>query len=151
MHSWLENEILCTQPLNIVNRRADGSWKSDNKIFTHLKNIESVRKLVDDMIQGFSPVQLVDQLGPLQKCSPETRLRIKEIVHNAYLEDSGIKGLAKSLEQVVNVFSEEFNTFIKAWNEGNDNELKKAWQGVLNKAANMLKVFEKLPKGVVVP
>lgn len=150
-HSWLENGILCARPANVVGRRADGSFEREGKIAQYLNDIDVTRQLAEDLIQGFSPAQLVDQLGPLQKLPEETRLKIKEAVHDAYLDSSGMTELAESLGQEAEVFAKEFEKFSKVWNTGDDTDLKKAWQGVLQKAETLLAVFEKLPKGVVLP
>ena len=150
-HSWIENEIQGTQPTNVVNRRRDGSWERDGKITKFIRNIELTRQLAHDMIQGFSPSQLVNQLGPLQKLSAEIRANIEKAVHDSYLESSDIEDLADDLRLEVEIFAKEFKKFSEVWQKGDDAALRNAWQGVLEKAEALLSVFERLPNGVVLP
>ena len=112
-------------------------------------------QLSNDMVSGFSPAQLVDQLGPLQNLPDESRSRLKEVLHSAYLESSGISTLSELLSQELEGFEQEFSEFITVWNvertDENESALRDGWNQLQQVANSLLAVFETLPKGVVLP
>jgi len=153
-HTWLENQVCNKSADDVANLWRTKSW--DNvigEIFPY--RIEQSRQLINDMVSGFSPAQLVDQLGPLQNLPDESRSRLKDVLHSAYLETSGISALSELLSQEIEAFAREFKGFLTAWNTERTNEnepaLRDGWNKLQQVADSLLAVFERLPKGVVLP
>lgn len=153
-HTWLENQVCNKSADDVANLWRTKSW--DNvigEIFSH--RIDQSRQLATDMLSGFSPAQLVAQLGPLQNLPDESRSRLKEVLHSAYLESSGISNLSESLSQELESFTEQFTKFLTVWNteriDENEVALRDGWKQLQEIAKSLLAIFEILPKGVVLP
>ena len=97
----------------------------------------------------------MDRLVPMQALSDETRCKLKETLHAAYLESSEIEDLATDLHKAALAMKEKIELFMAVWQKPltNTNEalLRAQWQSLREKADALLTVFEKLPKGVVLP
>ena len=153
-HTWLENQVCNKSADDIANFWRTKSW--DNvigEIFPY--RIDQSRQLANEMLSGFSPAQLVDQLSPLQSLPHDSRSRLKDVLHSAYLESSGISSLSELLSQELENFTEEFAKFLTVWNtertDTNEVALRDGWKQLQQIANSLLAVFEKLPKGVVLP
>ena len=153
-HSWLENQV-CNKTANDVATL----WRTQiwdeviGEIFQY--RIDQMRELANELVNGFSPAQLVDQLSPLQNFSEENRFRLKNVLHSAYIENSGISALSELLSQEIEGFAQEFTRFLTVWNtkrtDENEPALRHGWNQLQQVANSLLAVFEKLPKGVVLP
>lgn len=154
-HAFLENGIL-----NTAAEDRAGAWLtgSDDELITRQfpGYISWAEKLAEEMVEGFSPSQLVDKLSPLQNLSHEIRTKIKEAVHAVYLEETEIVALAREFKQEVKDFVPVCNSFIKTWQEterieGNKPIIREPWRRLQKHAESLYAVVIKLPQGVVLP
>lgn len=153
-HTWLENQVCNKSADDVANLWRTKSWENViGEIFPY--RIEQSRQLINDMVSGFSPAQLVDQLCPLQNLPNKSCSRLKDVLHSAYLESSGISSLSELLSQELESFTEEFAKFLTVWNteltDENEVALRDGWKQLQQIAIPLLAIFEKLPKGVVLP
>ena len=153
-HSWLENQLLNKTTDDVTRLWRTGIWEKEiGETFPY--RIDQSRQLANEMVRGFSPAQLVDQLSPLQNLSEESRFRLKDVLHSAYLESSDISVLSELLSQGVEDFAEKFTKFLPVWNtkrtDENEPALRDGWNQLQQVANSLLAVFETLPKGVVLP
>ena len=153
-HSWLENQVCNKTADDVATLWRTGMWdKEIGEIFPY--RIDQSRQLANEMLSGFSPAQLVDQLSPLQSFPHDSRSRLKDVLHSAYLESSGISSLSELLSQELEGFAEEFTKFLTVWNtertDENEPALRDGWNQLQQVAKSLLAVFETLPKGVVLP
>lgn len=148
-HSWLENELGIMTTKNILS-----AWRKGMKWPEFDVHIKEVFCLADNLAEGFSPAQLVDQLRALAQLSEGDRALIKKSVHKAYLESSGIMKLEVPLKKAAQSLGDAISQLRDAWKikhpEG-EQKVEEAWELVSMKAKELLDVFQNLPTGVVLP
>lgn len=151
-HSWLENQLCNKKVEDVLYLWSEGKWRALESEFD--MRIKETLELADNLAEGFSPSQLVDQLRPLAQLSEGDRALIKKAVHKAYLESSGILELQAPLKKTAKSLAEALSQLRKAWmiksHEG-ESQVKKAWEQVSKKANELLEIFKSLPTGVVLP
>ena len=129
-HSWLENQVCNKTVDDVVFLWRRGKWRALEEEFAF--RAQETLRLADEMVAGFSPAQLVETLAPLHALSPEIKKHLKEAVHNAYLECSGIQEMALNLNRIATVVECELKRFIAIWHKPpipeNDPALRKGWQ-----------------------
>lgn len=151
-HSWLENQLCNKKTEDVLYLWSEGKWRALESEFD--MRIEETLDLADNLAEGFSPAQLVDQLRPLAQLSESDRALIKKAVHKAYLEGSGILNLQAPLKKAAKSLSDSISQLRAAWKnkplEG-ERQVKQAWELVSIKANELLEIFKSLPTGVVLP
>lgn len=151
-HSWLENQLCNKKTEDVLYLWSEGKWRALENEFD--MRIEETLELADNLAEGFSPAQLVDQLRPLARLSESDRALIKKAVHKAYLESSGILELQAPLKKAAKSLSEAISQLRDAWknkHQEGEQKVKKAWEAVSMKATELLELFKGLPTGVVLP
>ena len=152
-HSWLENQICIMTTKNIMSSwQKRRKWPALEKEFDI--RIKVTLELADNLADGFSPAQLVDQLRSFAQLSQGERALIKKAVHEAYLESSGIMKLQAPLKKTAQSLGVEISRLRDAWKtkspEG-EGQVKEAWEQVSIRAIELLEIFKALPTGVVLP
>ncbi|KAB2889240.1 MAG: hypothetical protein F9K32_13525 [Desulfobulbaceae bacterium] len=149
-HSWLENQVRDQRPATVINRRADKTWdRAILEIFP--REIDRCRKLLKEMVEGFSPRQLVSQLMPLRQLTAEDRQQIEAAVHTIYLERTGIEALVPELDKAIAALESELTQLQEAWKTGDDEMLTAVWENFQKTATPLLSLLGELPKGVALP
>ncbi len=152
-HSWLENQLLNKTADEVVYLWKETGWGALDNEFS--MRVSETITLAENLVQGFSPAQLVDSLAPLARLDQETRDLIKQAVHKAYLESSGITELSQPLCKAAKALEAALDQLRTVWRRpvtvANEKDLKNAWQMVSTQAKALHAVLERLPKGVVLP
>lgn len=151
-HHWLENQVLNKFPDDVVRLRKKG-WPALENEFD--LRIEQLKELIENMIEGFSPKQLIDKIGFLSQLPDEKKTALKEVLHIVYLERFEIEDLKKKLNNEAVSFEVVLNQFRIVWRlpEGPDteNQIAIKYQEVLEQAKKLIEIIKKLPKGVALP
>ena len=152
-HTWLENQVCNKTVEDVIFLWRLGKWRALKEEFGF--RVQETLHLADEMVAGFSPAQLVETLAPLHALSPETKKHLKEAVHNAYLECSGIQEMALNLNRTATVVESELKRLIAIWHKPptpeNELALRAGWHSLSEKADDLLAVLSQLPKGIVLP
>jgi len=151
-HSWLENQLCNKKVEDVLYLWSEGKWRALESEFD--MRIEETLELADNLAEGFSPAQLVDQLRPLAQLSEGDRVLIKKAVHEAYLESSGILKLQAPLKKAAESLGNAISQLRDAWKtrpQEEEQKVKQAWEQVSIKANELLEIFKTLPTGVVLP
>lgn len=148
-HTWLDNQLL----LHLKRQQESWARSTDGALPLPLASIpqqlEKVRKLIDDAINGFSPAQLVDR-GPLSALDLDARTSIKNAVHIAYLALGVIQPLIEELTGAANQLDEVTTRTRANWQEGP--EMRLHLMNELEAAAVRLRyALKELPREVVFP
>jgi hypothetical protein len=159
-HSWLKNELLSMlRPDSLVKMHETQSLKRasfEEKIKPAGKFsqwIRDARRLCEIMMDGFSPAQLVES-GPLAALPAEVRALTKEVLHGAYLRQSGIEELRGPLQSATEELSDELEDFAKTWFQAppaESSQIAAAVERVVEYARKLQEVVERLPKRIVMP
>ena len=152
-HTWLENQVCNKTVKDVIFLWRRGKWRALEEEFGF--RVQETLHLADEMVTGFSPEQLVEKLAPLHALSPETKKHLKEALHNAYLECTGIQEMALNLNRTTTLVEYELKRLIAIWHKPpapeNEPALRKGWHAFREKADDLLSVLSQLPKGVVLP
>jgi hypothetical protein len=158
-HSWLEHMILERNPERVA--QMHGLTSSRREAFEKLiepngefhQYLAEARRLVQIMVDGFSPAELVDKsaLG----CLPtDVLVLIKGILHQVYLTQSNIAHAAHHVKNAVEDLSNELQLFAGVWFDSppsDYNTIKERFKGVQNRAQVLHAVLGRLPKGTILP
>lgn len=151
-HSWLENEVLYISIETVINLWRQGGADLATR---YAMRVQDLSRLADSFADGFSPAQLVDTLKPFGELTAEMKSALKDAVHEAYLESSGILALQESLEAAAMNIEAALQNLSSAWGlpiqSQNKSKVSKAWEGVCEKASTLVMELERLPKGVMLP
>lgn len=150
-HSWLENEILYISLETVITLWRQGG--SDLAI-RYAMRVQDLSGLIESLVEGYSPAQLMDTLKPFDGLGAEERATIKGAIHAAYLESSGILALQAPLKAAAVGMEAALRELSRAWAlpqpQGEDT-VRAAWEGVHEKSRVLIMELERLPKGVVLP
>lgn len=152
-HSWLENQVLNKRAEDVVTFRQRGGWPALENEFEEW--VKDARTLAAELTDGFSPAQLVDTVTPFRRLSEKDKQRIKQPLHAAYLENSGITNLRLLLQEAAESLDKALKELLEEWQQpatsGSDQALCAAWSVFVERATNLKNVLERLPKGIVLP
>jgi hypothetical protein len=153
-HSWLENLVRDRKADTIVGFWKKGQWLDKvETIFPHY--LQQTLKLADELVEGFSPDQLIDQLAPFKEFSDDLRGQVKKAVHDAYLEASNIAALAEPIRKCAKALEPELNRLKALWKMPYSPEseiaVRDCWENIQEKGAALREQLEKLPRGVILP
>ena len=159
-HNWLEKLLLrnADYVARLHTRSKDDEARQDFEGFIqpggeYERWITQAKELAENMVEGFGPAQLVDR-GPLAVLSDAGRTLLKEVLHRAYLEATGIESLKEPLRKALETCEDAFRAFQETWRRepsAPPDDVKTAFDGLLTAARGLLGEVEKLPKGVVLP
>lgn len=153
-HTWLENQIFFYDVDDVVSFWEDGDWSNTiNSVYPEL--IQEAIDLANNLVDGFSPAQLIDELLSLKPLSKDTRNRFKKAVHEAYLSATNISSVENPLREAATAMQIELMELQRLWGmpHGADNEkaLRQCWERIGLKGKPLHSLLGKLPKGVVLP
>ncbi len=153
-HTWLENQVRDNDADDIVTFWKDGDWVNEvETIFPQY--LQLTLKLADELVDGFSPAQLIDQLGPFKEISADLRGQVRKAIHEAYLEASNITDLAEPIRKCARDLEPELNKLRTLWKMPHSPEgeiaVRDCWEDIQKKGALLHAQLEKLPRGVVLP
>lgn len=160
-HNWLGNKVLnfdadfiaeiySGNPADHCNLKEDFT----DRIKSFGRWLDEAREFLDEIVMGFSPVQLVES-GPLMRYVPNSKLLlIKNAVHQSYLEQTQIQSLKEQAEINLNALEIAYSEFIELWQIPSESEfstVKDGFQKVLISARELHNTLCLLPRGVVLP
>lgn len=152
-HHWLENQILNKTPEDVLFIfQNEKKWNALETEFEY--RIAQAIKLSDDMIEGFSPRQLVEKITLLSSLSNDTKILLKDKIHKIYFENSNIQSISTRFKDAVKFLSDDIKALKKEWGEttsGENNAIKEKYQAVLDSATLLYNLIKLLPKGVALP
>ena len=148
-HSWLENQVLNKSAKDILEMRSEGAWNALMEQFP--TRVREARGLVEAMLEGFSPAQLVDRIEIFAVLSETTKASLRGTLHSGYLAQSEVRAQQQSLASTTNELAGVLDRVSRLWREGSDCDLERAWQDVISAAAALRDELEALPKGIVLP
>jgi len=158
-HNWLGHEVLNFDANYISKIYAEAS-PSRERFVERIKpggafdmNLKKAKALSVSVIDGFSPAQLVDN-GPLGALQDDTRALIKRVLHNDYLEKTGIIELSESIQIAASDLSDAYTHFVKEWYSqppAGQARIKESFEKVQSCGKALCEALGKLPKGVVLP
>lgn len=150
-HTWLERRLL---PRLQLERKEWLAKKDQGRLPEVLAGLPGriavAWELNAEVIQGYSPAQLVDQ-GVLSALPDDLRQILREAVHQAYLAAGIIQEPAAALEAALKKFEAVASQVPVAWRQSDKKYLADVLDK-LEKTAQCLKgALEALPRGVVLP
>lgn len=151
-HAWLENQILNKTPEEAITLCSQPQgWRALERDFP--SSVRQASELVESLVEGASPAQLIDKLGPFTSLTDESRTALKRAVHEAYLESSGILELKGPITTAIDKLEAALIEFRKAWTNRDRDGLPlvhRTWLRV-RECADALRDLLEHPKGVVFP
>ena len=105
------------------------------------------------MTDGFSPAQLVDS-GDLGALSEDVRTLMKKVLHDVYLQETGIEDRREILQVIIIELSSELEELRKTWFQEPPTEsvvIASGVERVLQRARKLSDILTKLPSGIVLP
>ena len=160
-HSWLKNEILNLDPgyIGLLYQRTAHSvarTSFEQKIQVDglfSARIEEASQLANEMIDGFSPEQVVDT-SALRNLPAETRKAIKEVLRAEYLIQTDIESKVKQIHLAIADLKKALGSFAETWFGRKSVKPEKIQAGftlVQVRAQALHGLLAKLPEGIVLP
>lgn len=123
-HLWLKNQVLALNEDFVVLMHGKRSLQKARESFESkiqpdgefTIRLNDARRLVQQMLEGFSPAQLVD-LGPLEQLSKDARRQVKSVSHDLYLRKTAIAELSESLTGAITDLANALQEFTTTWFE----------------------------------
>ena len=160
-HSWLKNQILTMDAGYVIQMRGRPSLREEREAFERKirsggefeSRLGEARRLVREMVDGFSPAQLVDS-GPLAGLSPEARAAVKSVVHREYLSRTMIEkcvGPAAAACDALEVALREFSDDWFRQPYPGAVVIRKRFEELQQRARALSDSLGDLPEGIVLP
>jgi len=158
-HSWLKNEVLILRPDYLAKMREKESPQRasfEEKIKPGGKfwqRIDAARRLCETITEGFSPAQLVDA-GELAALPDDVRALMKQVLHDAYRQETGIEELRSLLLCAINEVSNELDGLSRTWFQeppAPTAVLAAAVNKSIDTARKLRDLLIRLPTGIVLP
>jgi len=160
-HSWLKNEILNLDPgyVSFIYQsggRSEGRTSFEQKIQfdgVFSARIDEASQLANEMIDGFSPEQVVDT-GALKNLPAETQKAIKEVLRAEYLVQTDIESKVKQIQLAIADLKKALGIFTEAWfgkKPVEPEEIQAGFTRVQVRAQALHGLLADLPKGIVLP
>lgn len=146
-HSYLENAV-CLPTL--AEDLSDSLTYKENGVARHQlirQQIREFAELMDNLEQGFSPAQLVDQLRPFRDLTIEQRSVLKSQIGNRFSEDFQLADRKKKLGLAAGEFLEDLDVFLRTPPE-NANSAQSRMLKVQDSARSVIRELETMPKGI---
>jgi hypothetical protein len=151
-HSWLENQLCNKTGEKILALWRNGQWAALNSEFD--VRFEETYDLINSLNYSFCPSQLIDKISWFILLSENERKFVKEILHKRYLNNTNILELKVPLIEKTNALKKAILSLRNSWDirsSGSEIRIRNSWDEVLSKAKDLLEIFKKLPKGIVIP
>lgn len=150
-HRWLKNLILLTESGKIQSARDQKkTWKYIDNWLELSDRLEIAKEFSEVMIDGFSPLLLVGKLTPFFKLTDTKKKEIKEAVHIAYLQKTGIVDKYELYIAQLNNLERDINDLKVKWSSDNA-DIRDAFDALKTNAKALLVIVEQLPEGIVLP
>lgn len=160
-HSWLKNQILKMNAEYVAQIHGDPSLQEERASFERKiqaggefeSRLSEARRLAGDMVEGFSPAQLVD-FGSLANLSPEARASIKSVIHDEYLRQTMIEERTGPIAGAIDDMESALKGFSTIWYRRPPAGLDLVRTEFENLQACARRLHEKLgslPEGIVLP
>jgi hypothetical protein len=160
-HSWLKNQILKMNADYVAQMHGDTSLQEERESFERKiqaggefeSKLSDARRFASEMIEGFSPAQLVDS-GPLANLSAEARTSIKAVIHDEYLRQTMIEERTGPIASGVDDMERALKGFSTVWyrRPPAQQDLVKTEFERLQACARLLhEKLGSLPEGIVLP
>jgi len=160
-HLWLKNEILDQDPgyvgfiYQLAAHSEERTWfeqkiRVDGLFST---KIEEASQLANELIDGFSPEQVVDT-SALKNLPAETRTAIKEVLRAEYLIQTDIESKVKQIRLAITGLKKALGIFTKAWfgkKSVGAKKIQAKFALVQVRAQALHGLLVELPKGIVLP
>lgn len=160
-HSWLKNQILKTDAGYVAYIHSRSSLFEERESFEQKiqpggefeSRLDEARRFARDMVDGFSPAQLVDG-GPLANLSDEVRAGLKSAVHDEYLEQTLIEERTGPVAEGVEELSKALGEFNDVWYRRPPSEaglIRESFEQLQARARVLHEMLGDLPEGIVLP
>lgn len=160
-HSWLKNQILKTDPGYVAYIHSRPSLLEERESFEQKiqpggefeSRLDESRRFSRDMVDGFSPAQLVDS-GPLANLSDEVRASLKSAVHGEYLEQTLIEERTRPVAEAVEELGKALGEFKAVWYQrprSGANLIRESFEQLQARARVLHVMLGNLPEGIVLP
>lgn len=160
-HSWLKNQILKMDSGYVVQMHRRPSLQEERESFERKihaggefeSNLDDARQLVLNMVEGFSPIQLVDS-GPLAIMSVKAREAIKSVVHREYLIQTRIEECIMPITSAIDELELAYREFASTWYQhpsADQAAIQKSFESLQHCARNLHELLGRLPEGIVLP
>jgi hypothetical protein len=160
-HSWLKNQILTMDAGYVIQMRGRPSLHEEREAFERKirpggefeSRLGEARKLVREMVDGFSPAQLVDS-GPLAGLSPEARAAVKSVVHREYLSRTMIEKCVGPAAAACDALEDALRKFSDDWFRQpypGAVVIRKRFEELQQRARALSESLGDLPEGIVLP
>lgn len=160
-HSWLKNQILKMDAGYVAHMHSRPSLLEARESFERKiqpegefeSRLDESRLFARDMVDGFSPAQLVDS-GPLANLSAEARASLKSAVHGEYLEQTSIEERTGPVTEAVNELGKALGEFRDVWYRRPHSEaeqIRAGFEQLQTRARALHEMLGNLPEGIVLP
>ena len=160
-HSWLKNQILKTDAGYVAYIHSRPSLLEERESFEQKiqpggefeLRLDEARRFARDMIDGFSPAQLVDS-GPLANLSDEVRASLKSALHGEYLEQTLIEERTGRIAEAVQELGQALGEFRDVWYRrphSGANLISESFEQLQARARDLHEMLGDLPEGIVLP
>lgn len=150
-HRWLWNLLLGTDKNVILNAmHQKNSWEYIDKELEISSRLNEAILFSDEIIAGFSPVQLIDKLSPFANLSKAQKAEIKRILNKIYLAQTTIVSIQTKYCEKLRVLQKAIEAFKKGWLL-NDCNIDEKYETLQKCAKDLHSIMEGLPNGVVIP
>ncbi len=160
-HSWLKNQILKMDAGYVTHMHSRPSLLEERESFERKiqpegefeSRLDEARRFARDMIDGFSPAQLVDT-GPLAAISAEARASLKEVVHGEYLKQTSIEARTEPVAAAVDELGKALRKFRDVWYQqprADAEQIRAGFEQLQTRARALHEMLGNLPEGIVLP
>jgi hypothetical protein len=160
-HSWLKNQILKMDAGYVAYMYSRTSLLEERESFERKirpggefeSRLDEARRFAHDMVDGFSPAQLVDS-GPLANLSAEARAGLKSIIHGEYLEQTSIEERSGPVAEAVDELGKALSDFRDVWYRGphsGADQIRAGFEQFQTRARALHEMLGNLPEGIVLP
>ena len=148
-HSWLENEVLKTKEERIERLRNGEPWEALEKQF--LPRVKQAIQLAENLVDCYSPRQLVYRLSPLSSLPDGQKERLGAALHEIYCSTCGVEDLAQRLKESAEAVKESLQKLLECLSAEDRWEVPSSWERFRANAERLYAVLQEVPKGVVIP
>jgi len=160
-HSWLKNQVLKMDSGYVVQMHRRPSLKEERESFERKiqaggefeSNLTNARKLVGNMVHGFSPTQLIES-GSFATLSAEAHEVIKSVIHKEYLRQTRIEEYVEPASDAINELEDAYKEFAIAWYQKppvSDKVIQQCFELLQCRARKLHELLGRLPEGIVLP
>jgi len=152
-HYWLENEVLCRTPNDVLRLRHGKGWPV---LRSFPGEAEKALALADEVEATFShPERFVVNCAPLSMLSERQHKALREAIHTVYLKCFDAHNAAQQVREAAKHLQVVLTLFLAEWDKPEESikgdELQARWQVVLNEAEILRKTLIAIPKGIILP